>query len=48
MVDIEGAELEALKGMTKLLEEGSPFLVVSSYHVRDGKQTHEKVEKILK
>ena len=47
-VDIEGAELEALKGMTKLLEEGSPFLAIASYHVRDGKQTHEEVEQILK
>lgn len=47
-IDVEGAEIEALKGMKELLKKGKPFLAIASYHIVDGKKSYKKVEKILK
>lgn len=46
-MDIEGAEIEALKGMGKTLQKNKPSLAVASYHIRDRKKTFKKVENIL-
>ena len=46
--DIEGAEIEALKGMKSVLKNGSPQLAIASYHLRDGKKTCFFVEEFLK
>lgn len=46
-MDVEGAEIEALKGAEKTLTENRVNLAVASYHIRDGKQTCHGVEKLL-
>ncbi|MFB6115988.1 MAG: FkbM family methyltransferase [Candidatus Nanosalina sp.] len=46
-MDIEGAEIEALKGAEKVLEEVRPKFSIATYHRRDGKKTFKKVEEIL-
>jgi FkbM family methyltransferase len=47
-IDIEGAEIEAIDGMRKLLAKGKPFLAIATYHIRDGEKTYKKVEAKLK
>ncbi len=46
-MDIEGAELEALRGASKLLRKTNK-VVIAAYHRRDGIPTAEEVEKILR
>jgi FkbM family methyltransferase len=45
-MDIEGAELPALRGATKTLRS-CRYVCVASYHVVEGEPTAERVEKIL-
>jgi len=45
--DVEGVEIEALKGMTSVLKNGSPQLAIASYHLVNGEPTHFFVEKFL-
>lgn len=47
-MDIEGAEIEAIDGMTKFLSNHSPQLSIASYHYREGIQTYIQVEEKLK
>lgn len=43
-MDIEGAEIEALQGMTGTLKKGVSSLAIASYHFRDGSQTCQALE----
>jgi FkbM family methyltransferase len=47
-MDIEGAEIEALKGMRETLVKFRPVLLVQAYHDRGGIRTYERCEKILR
>lgn len=40
-MDIEGAEIEALRGAERALKQFRPHLLVQAYHLRDGKRTLE-------
>ncbi|MCL5430603.1 MAG: FkbM family methyltransferase [Candidatus Marsarchaeota archaeon] len=46
-MDIEGSELQALRGATKTLE-GDVNLAVASYHIIEGERTCTEVENILR
>jgi FkbM family methyltransferase len=46
-MDIEGAEIEALQGAEKLIENSRPYLAVATYHVRNGEKTCHRVEELL-
>lgn len=46
-MDIEGAEIEALKGMKKTLKNLNPYLSIASYYILKGHRTNEEVEKYL-
>jgi hypothetical protein len=46
-MDIEGAEIEALKGSINTLKEFDVKLATASYHEVDGKKTSNEVEKLL-
>lgn len=45
--DIEGAELEFVKGAEKTLAANNVSLAIASYHLVDGKRSHFELEKIL-
>ncbi|HEX3716456.1 MAG TPA: FkbM family methyltransferase [Verrucomicrobiae bacterium] len=47
-MDIEGAELEALKGAESTIKSMRPFCAIASYHMREGADTSRRVEEILK
>lgn len=47
-MDVEGAELEALRGMQATLSSMRPFLAIASYHIREGAATSSRVEEILR
>ncbi|MDD5428145.1 MAG: FkbM family methyltransferase [Candidatus Omnitrophica bacterium] len=47
-MDIEGAEIEALKGARKILAENNTHLAIASYHSINGQKTYMEIEKILK
>ncbi len=47
MMDVEGAELEALRGARKMLKV-TRKVVVGAYHIVRGKPTYPKVERFLK
>ena len=46
-MDIEGAEIEALKGAINTIEKCSPRFAIASYHVENNKKTCFWVEKFL-
>ncbi|MEI6970044.1 MAG: FkbM family methyltransferase [bacterium] len=46
-VDIEGAEMDALKGMSHTMES-KPYLAIASYHLKDGARTSTLLEPILR
>jgi len=47
-MDIEGAEIEAIKGAKQTLKNNNVNLAIASYHIRDGKKTYKELGKILK
>jgi FkbM family methyltransferase len=46
-LDVEGAEVEVIKGAKEILEINDVRLAVASYHTVGGEKTHPKVEKTL-
>jgi FkbM family methyltransferase len=46
-MDVEGAELEALKGSEKILRNNKVNLAVASYHIVNGQKTCFEIEKML-
>lgn len=46
-IDIEGAEVEALKGADRAIKETEPFFAIATYHERDGEKTFQKIEDML-
>jgi len=47
-MDIEGAEIEAIKGSKNILKTSSPKIAIASYHLVDGKETCFELEKLFK
>jgi FkbM family methyltransferase len=47
-MDVEGAEIEILKGASRTLRNNAPRLAIATYHVVRGRQTREEVERILR
>lgn len=47
-MDIEGAEIEALEGCIKTIQNLKPNFAIASYHVVNGEQTFIKVEAFFK
>lgn len=47
-MDIEGAEIEALDGCVKTIENLKPNFAIASYHIVDGAATYIKVEEFFK
>ena len=46
-MDVEGAELEALRGARQVLSRYCPALLVQAYHQRDGERTFERCVGLL-
>ncbi len=46
-MDIEGAELTAIRGAATAIQRFRPVFAVASYHVVNGTQTYPEVEKLL-
>ena len=46
-MDVEGAEIEALKGAEKILRSSNANLAIASYHILNGEKTCSEVEKLL-
>ena len=46
-MDVEGAEIEAVKGAEKTLRAGAPSLAIASYHLVDGRKSYAALENIL-
>jgi FkbM family methyltransferase len=46
-MDIEGAEIEALRGMRETLSTFRPQVLVQAYHQRDGARTFERCARLL-
>lgn len=46
-MDIEGAEIAAVKGATKLIKKGNAFWAIASYHMINGKPTFKFIEKFF-
>ena len=46
-MDIEGAEIDALKGAKNVLKNLSPNIAIASYHMREGAQTAKWLEHFL-
>lgn len=47
-MDIEGAEIEAIKGAKQLIKNYKPAFSIAAYHVVDGERTYKKLEKMFK
>jgi hypothetical protein len=46
-MDIEGAEVEVIEAMEPFLKTASLRLAIASYHVRNGRKTHELITPLL-
>jgi len=46
-MDIEGAEIEAIRGAKEILGKNEVNLAIASYHIIDGEPTHIKLRKLL-
>jgi len=46
-MDIEGAEVESIKGCKNILKENKVNLAIASYHVIDGEETRISLQKIF-
>ena len=46
-MDVEGAEIEAVRGARRTLGSGAPALAIASYHIVDGRKSHIELEKVL-
>ena len=46
-MDIEGAEIEALKGCEQTLKNNLAYICIASYHMLEGENTSRRVEKQL-
>ncbi|MBL7074573.1 FkbM family methyltransferase [candidate division KSB1 bacterium] len=46
-MDIEGAEIEAIKGCKKILKHNDVKLAIASYHIVNGQKSCFKLEKLL-
>jgi FkbM family methyltransferase len=46
-MDIEGAEVEALQGAVKCLQQYNPLLLVQAYHLRNGVRTYQACAEFL-
>ncbi len=46
-MDIEGAELEAIKGAKEILKNNRVNLAIASYHIIDGEPTYFKLRELL-
>ena len=46
-MDIEGAEIEAIRGAERLLASNNVNLAIASYHIVDGAPTHFKLRELL-
>lgn len=42
-MDVEGAEIEAVKGMRKILSKNGTRVVIASYHIVDGQPTYKTI-----
>lgn len=47
-MDIEGSEIEAVQGASKTIKEYSPYFAIASYHLRDGKETSDYLERFFR
>lgn len=46
-MDVEGAEIEAIKGARSILAKSDPKLAIASYHILAGQETSHEVERLL-
>jgi FkbM family methyltransferase len=46
-MDIEGAEIEAIKGAQNIIQKHQPNFAIASYHKLDGKPTYIELEKLF-
>ncbi len=46
--DVEGAELEVIKGALDILKGQRVNLAIASYHMLDGKKTFDRIEDALR
>jgi len=46
-MDIEGAELEAIKGCADIIKKQDMYFAIASYHLRDGKRTFSNLEQLF-
>ena len=47
-MDVEGAELNILKGARKMLSNFKPNLSIATYHLVEGELTYKSVEEFFK
>jgi len=47
-MDIEGEELNAIRGASKTIERFRPSFAIASYHIKDSVQTRPRLEEMLK
>jgi len=47
-MDIEGAEIEAVRGAADAIERYKPKFAIASYHLRDGQQTQVTIESMFR